>query len=263
VAKEFDGWKVWMVKEKGMLPNTVRLYSRTIEVFEREVGEPAVQDTDTIRDWLLRKGGASGTFSNRLSGLRSYYRYLVKRKIRPDDPTFDIEAPRRRKGLPKPIRNLEEALARLDAADVTANEKGAIPRRVGQTRDMAVFLCETGLRIHEAVQLNEPTPCGDTLTLIGKGAKEAIIPLTPKAREALDRLGGKWPIGARATQRRFERADFSPHQCRHTRGTSMAEAGCDLGDIQAMLRHSSPATTLVYSAWSTSRVRDALAKVPA
>jgi integrase len=101
-----------------------------------------------------------------------------------------------------------------------------------------------------------PVLCPDQMEILGKGARAATIPVTPRAQEARNRLGS-WPIGARAPQRRFEKAGIHPHQCRHWRGTSMAESGADLGDIQDMLRHASPATTLGYAAWSVDRVRTA------
>ena len=253
-----DDWKTWLEVEKNLAPNTIKLYTRTLEVLTTDLGDPAHLTTEALRTWLHVKRGASGTVSNRISALTSFYKYLVRTDVRPDNPCDKLDRPKSGKGLPRPIVDIPRALAELDAADERANFKGSIPRRVGETRDMAVFLIETGLRIHEAVNLNESVPAGPTLRLRGKGRKDAIIPLTPRAREALDRLGGRWPVGARATQRRFERADFSPHMCRHTRGTTMAEAGKDLGDIQAMLRHASPATTLIYSAWSTERVAKAL-----
>lgn len=262
MAEQYREWLEWMSKEKGLAPASIKLYSRVVQVFEQEVGEPSAAETEDIRAWLHSKRGSAGTFGNRLSGLRSYYRFLVRTKQRLDDPTLGIDAPKRKKGLPKPVRDLPATLEKLDEIDRNANLWGHEPRPVGQSRAMAVFLCETGLRIHEAVNLNVTCPAPAELQVFGKGAKDAMIPLTDKAREALDFLGGHWPIKARATQRRFEKAGFSPHQCRHYRGTSMAEARCDLGDIQHMLRHSSPATTLIYAAWSTDRVRDALAKVP-
>lgn len=264
MAEQYEEWIVWMKAEKGLLPATIRLYTRTIQRFEIEVGEPSAAETEDIRDWLHSKAESSpSSFGNRVSALRCYFRFLVRTKQRIDDPTMGIDAPKRHKGLPKPVKDLPETLAKLDEIDRKANFWSGTPRPIGQSRAMAVVLCETGLRIHEAVQLNVPVPAPAQLQVHGKGAKDAMIPLTDKAREALDFLGGVWPIGARATQRRFEKAGFHPHQCRHWRGTSMAEAGADLGDIQHMLRHSPPATTLTYAAWSVDRVRDALSKVPA
>lgn len=256
MSDRIDLWVEYLVKEKGLLPNSIKLYRRTIEIAERDLGPLEDLDTQTIRTWLHAKGGSASSFTNRLSALRSFYRWQVKAGLREVDPTLGIEAPRRRKGLPKPVEDIETKMAFLDAYDALWD---TIPD--GQSRAMMTVLLETGLRIHEAVKLDVPVPAPTQLRVIGKGAKDAMIPLTDKAREALDFLGGRWPIGARATQRRFERAGFHPHMCRHWRGTSMAESGADLGDIQAMLRHSSPATTLGYAAWSVDRVRNALARV--
>lgn len=254
-------WLRYLTNEKNLAPNTLKLYSRTLEGAARDLGPLENLSPEEIRTWLDSKKGKPGTRCNRISAFTSFYKYLMRIDVRLDNPCDKLDRPKQEKGLPRPVADLPEALRACDEHDVTANEKGSIPRPVGQTRAMATFLAETGLRIHEAVALDVPTPCGDTLRLRGKGHKDAIIPLTDKAREALDFLGGTWPIGQRATQRRFEKCGFSPHQLRHWRGTSMAEAGCDLGDIQHALRHASPATTLVYAAWSTDRVRAALAKV--
>ena len=251
-------WNTWMVTSKGLSPNTVRLYRRTVQIAWDEIPEFLNATSDVLETWVQEKGGSPRTVGNRICALTNFYRFLVKTKQRPDNPAAELDRPKSPKGLPKPILDIPAALKALDGADERANTYGSIPRRVGETRDMAVFLIETGLRIHEAVALNETVPVGNTLRLRGKGAKDAIIPLTQRAQDALNRLGGQWPIGARATQRRFEKAGFHPHQCRHTRGTLMAEAGRDLGDIQAMLRHSSPATTLVYAQWNTDRVAKAL-----
>lgn len=255
--ERFAQWKTWMEVSRGLLPKTRTLYVSQVSKAAADLGDLTHLNTEDLEQWITRKGGSGSSVSNRISALACFYKFLVKTKVRPDNPALELDRPKRHKGLPRPVQDLDEALASLDALDFKRD------RRVGETRAMVVFLCETGLRIHEAVAINVPVPAGDVLRLIGKGAKEAIIPLTDKAREAIDFLGGRWPVGIRATQRRFELATprFSPHMCRHWRGTSMADAGADLGDIQAMLRHASPATTLTYAAWSTDRVRAALGKV--
>lgn len=257
----------YLPKMKALSPNTVRLYSRTLAVVEKDLGNPDDLQTDTIEAWLYQKGGCAGTMSNRISALRSFFKYLVRIKYRLDNPMEPIEAPKKKKSIPNPVQDVPGILKRLDAIDAKAHDRLANDekhlRPLGQSRAMAVVLLYTGLRIHEAVALNETVPVGDTLFVVGKGAKPARIPLVQEAQDALNFLGGKWPIGARATQRRFEKAGFYPHQCRHWRGTSMAEKGCDLGDIQAMMRHSSPATTLGYAEWNIDRVRAAAERVSA
>lgn len=66
------------------------------------------------------------------------------------------------------------------------------------------------------------------------------------------------PYSARTIQRHFRAAGFTPHRLRHTFGCSLAEAGADLGEIQDLMGHSSPATTRIYTAYSLGRLRRAL-----
>lgn len=258
MAKHEEQWLKFLEHEIGLALTTRAMYRRVLNAFEFERGEPFEAKRPDVRGWLIDRGGAPSTFSNRISALRSYFRFLVEIEERPDDPTLTIRSPRRPKRLPRPVRGLDEKLTILDDYDARHPLQISF---VGQTRAMAVFLCETGLRIHEAVKCDWPVPCPSHAEVIGKGNKAATIPVTKKAREAWAALGGKWPIGARATQRRFERAGFSPHQCRHWRGTSMSEAGADVGDIKVMMRHENIQTTLGYAEWNLDRVERALSKV--
>lgn len=255
MVHSIDPWVEYLVKEKGLLPTTIRLYRRTLEIAEADLGPLAGLETEPIREWLHHKGGRSSTFSNRLSALRSFYRWQVRTKLRVDDPTAPIDAPKRRKGLPKPVRNLPAVLDEMDIYDA----RKEFP--IGQTRAIATFIAETGLRISEACAVNEPVPCADEIEVIGKGAKECLVLLTPKAREALDFLGGSLPIGARAIQRRFERFGFHPHQLRHWRATSLVEKGVEIGTVSKILRHSSPAVTMIYAEYARDTLRNALATV--
>lgn len=261
-----ERWADYLGKERGLAPSSIRLMTSHLRQLLTDLEDPRVLHTEDLRTWLHTKGGSSSTFASRLTSCRGFYRWLVVTKQRIDDPTMGIQAPKKRQGLPRPVENLEDALYILDELDrrnnVNASKmKCLTPRRVGETRAMAVFLSENGLRIAEAVGLVLPVPCPDQLRIVGKGGKHAFVPLTDEARDAWDFLGGSWPLGIRGTQRRFKEAGFTPHQLRHLRATSMAAAGCDLGDIQTMLRHESADTTRIYTAWSTDRVRDALAMV--
>ena len=260
IKQDLDDWTEYLVRVRQSLPNTVKLYRRTLEVLVSELGTLDLAQED-LETWLLRKGGSASSYGNRLSALRSFYRWKVRAKRAEVDPTIAIEAPKRRKGIPKPVKDLATTLDLLDEQDRLANIHGNIPRPEGQSRAMAVFLAETGLRIHEAVALTTELPCPDTVTLIGKGGKEAIVIFTKKAQDAWNGLGGRWPIGARATQRRFEKAGFHPHQLRHWRATSLVQKGIEIGTVSKLMRHSSPSTTMIYAAYGTDQLRDALESV--
>lgn len=252
-------WVDWMVQTKNLSPNTVRLYLRTVEKFSLEVDDFLYASEEQVQAWLQNQKGKAGTFNNRVSGLASFYRFAKKRKLRIDNPCSDLDRPKQHKRLPKPVEDLETKLAILDELDRNCD------RRVGETRDMVIFLCHTGLRIHEAVGCKWPVPCPEEAFIIGKGSKEELMEIHTKARQAWDRLGGQWgtkddggPIGARATQRRFEKAGFHPHQCRHWLATSLIRAGKEIGTVSKIMRHSSVQTTMGYSAYQKKMFKDAL-----
>jgi integrase len=123
---------------------------------------------------------------------------------------------------------------------------------------IATVLVETGLRVSEACGLMVDVPAPEQIVVRGKGAKERIVLLTPAARAALDELGGRIPYRPRTIQRRFRLAGFTPHRLRHTLACDLAASGADLGEIQEILGHSSPATTRIYAAYGTARLRRAL-----
>lgn len=209
-------WQNYLKINLGRAASTRRLYLRNVEQLRDDMGDPTTLSTDDLRAWLHRKGGSAGTVSNRITTLKSFYGYLVKAGVRIDDPSRPLEPPSRRIAAPDQIADLDRVLALLDQTDRRANEFGGEQkRRVGESRDMAVFLAETGMRISEAVVCDWPVPCPPIVTVIGKGHKETAIAVSDAAREAWDRLDGKWPTRARATQRRFEKAGIHPHQLRH------------------------------------------------
>ena len=209
-----EEWRRYLSGERALAPATVTLYTRYLESLAREAGDPLALDTDALRGWIQGKRGSAGTVGNRISALKSFYQFLVRTGARAEDPSLPLVAPKHRPAPGKPVQDLDEVLDKLDEVDRRANASGAVTRRIGESRDMAIFLAETGLRISDAVACEWPVPCPPGVP-IRVGRREEKLEISQPAREAWDRLGGRWPLGARATQRRFEKADFHPHQLRH------------------------------------------------
>jgi integrase/recombinase XerD len=251
-------WQTWMTISRGLLPNTQRLYVRTVQQAAKDLGPLVNLPSETLERWVQGKGGGPGTVANRICALTSFYRFLVKFKHRLDNPASELDRPKQHRGVPKPVENLEAVFSLMDEADAKANLWGAIPRPVGQTRAMATFLANTGLRIHEAVALSVPVPAPSSITIIGKGHKEAIVQLNRKARESLNFLEGRWPIGARATQRRFEKVGVHPHAFRHTFATNLVKRGIEIGTVSKLCRHSSPSTTMIYAQYADDQLKAAV-----
>jgi integrase/recombinase XerD len=237
-----ERWLQWLNVERGLLASTVSGYQRELRQLEQAKGSLEDLSTDDLRDHLLSAGGSASTVAGRIAAFRSFYGFLVRCSYRTDDPTARLDRPKVRRGLPKPLQNRSEAFARLEP----------------EYQLIATVLCETGLRISEGVALQVSVPAPEQVVVCGKGSKERIVLLTDAARSALDSLGGSLKYQVRTIQRRFKQAGFTPHQCRHTLACDLAASGADLGEIQEILGHSSPATTRVYAAYGTDRLRAAL-----
>lgn len=236
-----ERYLTWLRVERGLLEGTVRAYARELCALATVVGQPEDVDAESLRSYIHERGGAPATVARRLAALKSFYSYLVRTGVRIDDPTEALSRPKVRRGLPRPIEDADLVLSKLDP----------------QTRQIAVFLRETGLRISEACSVSVTVPVPDVLCIRGKGDRERLVLLSSDARVALEELGGRMPVGTRTIQRRFRQAGFTPHRLRHTFGTELAASGADLGEIQELLGHASPATSRVYARYDLGRLRAA------
>jgi site-specific recombinase XerD len=238
----FDPWLTFLRVERGLQTSTITAYARELRSAAASVRSLPTATTAALRAWLHAAGGSPSTVSRRIAALRSYFGWLTRTGARSDDPTSPLERPKVRRGLPRPVEDLDGLLIRA-----TAREQAVI-----------LFLVETGLRISEACAVQVPTPAPADLVIRGKGGRERLVPLSEVARAAIDELGGSLGWSARTVQRRLHALGCTPHRMRHTFATGLSEAGADLGDIQQLLGHASPATTLVYTRISAARLRRAI-----
>ena len=215
-----SAWLTWLEHEKGREPTTRKLYERTVTRFAKDMSDVGPLESLTTTDllaWLHEQGGSPASYGNRVAALRSFYGYLAERKLILDDPTRRIEIPKRVWTPREPVRDLEAKLSALDDLD------RARDRRVGESRDMAVFLAETGMRVSDACRISVIPPSPSSIR-ISRGRKlDRVINLSPRARTALDNLEGRFGIGPRALQRRFEKVGFHPEQLRHWHRVNLAD----------------------------------------
>lgn len=223
---------------RGMRPATVKAYVRDARSYIvwslRTPHRDAVQH---LRDWVYGARIAPSTACRRLAAVKALcqYRDVI-------DLTAGVHRPRRRRGKPRPIPDVETKLRAMDPT----------------LRAVATFLLETGLRISEACSVRYLATLPDAELLItGKGGKQRWIPLTNKAVTALHAMGGAIPWSARTVQRKLAAHGLTPHLFRHTFACQLIEAGADLGDVQELLGHSSPDTTRGYAAYGKDRLRAA------
>lgn len=236
-------WLRYLRVERGLQTSTLDAYERELRSAARCVAAfPLGTTTADLRSWLHRAGGSPSTVGKRIAALRSFFRWLQRTEQREDDPSTMLDRPRLRRGLPRPVEDLASRLLVLS------------PRM----RSAALFFAETGLRLSEACAVDCPVPAPDALIVRGKGNKERLVPLTAAARAALDELGGRIGCSARTLEREFKAAGFTPHRLRHTFATELIRGGADIGDVQMLLGHSSPATTTIYAQYNEPRLRRAV-----
>ncbi|SLN32689.1 site-specific tyrosine recombinase XerD [Oceanibacterium hippocampi] len=280
MAAALDGFLEMLAAERGHAGNTLLAYRRDLEDFaawQAGRGGPDIgaAPADALRGYLAGMGAAgmaSATIARRLSALRQYYRFLYAEGIRGDDPSAEIDSPKRGRRLPKAIGEAEvDAL--LEAARAIEGAEGA------RLRCLLELLYATGLRVSELVTL--PFPLlrrGSRVLLVrGKGNKERMVPLSEPALAALEDYlphrerflagagslrylfpsrGADGHLTRQRVQQRLKAlavaagippARISPHVLRHAFATHLLSHGADLRAVQKMLGHADISTTEIYT----------------
>ena len=263
-------------------PSTVDAYRRDIADLASFLGSsPSAADIDSLERWLadLRSRGiAPSSIARRIAAVRSFHRHLVLIGQRDDNPAADLEAPRRRRSLPR-------ALSSGDIARLCAAANGVSPRAL-RDRALIELIYGSGLRVSETVGLDRGSVhlTERLVRCIGKGDKERIVPLGREACEALRRylsqgrpyldkrhrpelfLNAKGGALTRAgvflilrrlaAEAGLEPERIHPHLLRHSFATHLLEGGADLRSVQEMLGHADLSTTELYTHVSDQRRRE-------
>lgn len=279
-------YRAYLLLEKGLSENTREAYAHDVEKLldfladrERLPQEATLDDFHEFAYALHSVGIKASSIGRILSGVRSFYRFLLLEGEVETDPTELLENPKKGERLPE-VLSVEE-IDSIEAAIDLSQPQGQ--------RDKAIveMLYSCGLRVSELCNLHLSDLYLDEgfIRVLGKGSKQRLVPISQRAIKELklwflDRnlispaAGEEDYVFLSATRRRhlsritvfhnlqvYAREagiekNISPHTLRHSFATHLLEGGANLRAIQAMLGHESLATTQIYTNIDRSFLRE-------
>ncbi len=280
-------YRSYLRLERGLSPNSVEAYEQDLDklfAYCERMGIAADKATfEDLQGFVYEEfgdGANSRTQSRILSGVRSFYRFLLYHNLREDDPSELLESPRKEQHLPE-VLSLEEVNRLVEAVDLSSAEGH-------RNRAMLEMLYGSGLRVSEltGLRLSDIYREEGYLLVRGKGSKQRLVPISPEA----DKWFGYWledrshldvkpeakdiaflnRYGRQLTRamvftiikRLAEKAGIhkviSPHTLRHSFATHLLQNGADLRVIQQLLGHEKITTTEIYTHLDIQDLRDAI-----
>lgn len=288
-----NGFKSYLQLERSLADNTVEGYLRDIQKLERYFAEyldkeisltkVSYSDLQGYVKWMTEMDFAPRSQARAISGIKTFFDYLVIEKVIKEDPSILLESPKLAKKLPDTL-SVQEIIKIIESIDRSTPE--------GE-RNVAILevLYGSGLRVSELINLtlNDIYWEEEFIRVIGKGNKQRIVPLSSIAKKHLEiyirevrnhvnvhaghehfvflnRRGKQltrvmiFTIVKEATQRAGIRKSISPHTFRHSFATHLIENGANLRAVQEMLGHVSITTTEIYTHLDRSFLRQTIDK---
>lgn len=274
-----DQFLSYLQLERNMSPLTVLTYETALREFEAYFSGEDAQftwgtiDSDVIRNWvesMMDEGQQATTINKKLSALRSFFRFALKRGLVGHDPAHRVRGPKNSKPIPQFVTEkemnvlLDEEVGGEEYIDVRA-------------RTIFILFYEAGLRRAELVGLNDDDVdlTARRLKVTGKRNKQRIVPFGDEMAEQLqcymklrdEKMGQRPAGGALLLNDKGERMTAqqvyelvkkhlsmvtnlkkrSPHVLRHSFATAMLNNGAGLESVQKLLGHESLKTTEIYT----------------
>jgi len=280
----------YLAAEKGLSKNTVASYQLDLKKFRsflrsKDKDLPAFLKNDIVDfiQQLRDETYSTASICRFISTIKSLCKYLLVENRISEDPSENLESPRRWERLPKAI-SLDEVKTFLQSGDGDTLTDPVL------SRDAVMFelLYSSGLRVSELISLRLEDISFDAgfLRVTGKGSKERIVPLHMRALakvkqyvnlerpQILRKKSSPYLFitrrGGPMTRQRFWQTmkklgrqtglDISPHTLRHSFATHLLEGGADLRSLQKLLGHADISTTQIYTKVTSDRLKQVYSK---
>ena len=271
--------------EKGLSKNTVDAYKNDLKDFLSWLNKINIQDykkvTETeINEYvahLFKNGLKSSSVNRKISTLKSFYLFLIKKKLISLSPLSEVITPKKEQYLPSSMSE-DEVEQLLQSPNIELDI---------EIRDKAMIemLYATGMRISELINLKmiDIDIERSVLKVLGKGSKERLVPFGEKASDSLSYYlkkrkkssakevflsnrgkkmtrTGFWQRIKIYISREGLKDTISPHTLRHAFATHLLNRGADLRSVQLLLGHSDLSTTQIYTHIAKQRLGEVLKK---
>ncbi|MDB4918545.1 site-specific tyrosine recombinase XerD [Mucilaginibacter sp.] len=273
------GFQSYLKLEKSLSGNSIEAYSRDIEkLFQFANREDFKVNPENITltnlrqfiVWAADLGMIPSSQARILSGIKSFYKYLLMEDLIKSDPSELLESPKIQRKLPDTL-SYEDINKLINAIDLSKPEGG-------RNKAILEVLYGCGLRVSELTELKLSNLYLDIefIKVTGKGSKERLVPIGGSAVQALKiwienirvhisiKKGEEDRVFLNRRGARLSRVyifmvikqlaeltgitkTISPHTFRHSFATHLVEGGADLRAVQEMLGHESITTTEIYT----------------
>ncbi len=287
---DIKGFEMYLSTERSLSPNSVEAYLRDIRglaLFMDEEGtSPQKTQLKHLQKYIKQLndlGLSASTQARILSGIRSFFKFLLTENTIDNDPTLLLDWPRLSRKLPDVLneKEIDDILSQIDRSTPDGE----------RNRALLETLYGCGLRVSEVVnlQISNIHNNEEYIIVIGKGNKQRLVPINGTALKHielylknvrshvlikkgnedivfLNRRGSKlsrvmiFMIIKDLVVKAGIKKTISPHSLRHSFATHLIENGADLRAVQEMLGHESITTTEIYTHISRKQLKDVIEK---
>ncbi|HHU58845.1 MAG TPA: site-specific tyrosine recombinase XerD [Bacteroidales bacterium] len=287
---EISEFKNYLKLEKGLSDNSIHAYVTDLyklvnflndKGFKEGPDKVTLVQLKDLMDWVNSRGISPRTQARIISGIKSFYKFLLIEEKVEKDPTALLEAPRVGRKLPE-VLSVAEVDTIINAVD-TRKPEGQRNKAILET----LYSC--GLRVSELIDLKISNLFFESgfIKIEGKGSKERLVPISTKAVKEinlylseyrrtlkifpshedilfLNRRGKKlsrvmiFTIIKNISKKLNIAKNISPHTFRHSFATHLIDGGANLRAVQEMLGHESIITTEIYTHLDKEYLKDTL-----